>query len=94
MPIVLRVTIVLPPMLPSVMPTVSHESNSQFCEPATLNRAGLTPPMFAPNGWTDWNAAGRDSGDVGDPNTAYTFLAPSNKVTARRYVVYPAILRV
>ena len=38
--------------LPSVMPTVSHESNSEFG--ILAKKAGFTPLVSAPNGAATW----------------------------------------
>jgi hypothetical protein len=41
-----------PALSPSVMPMVSHESNSADAE--TAMKAGLTPPVLAPKGVASW----------------------------------------
>jgi len=53
------------PALPSLGPTLSHESTAAVAERAT--KAGLTPPTLAPNGAPSWYAAGAVSVVVASP---------------------------
>ena len=53
--------------LPSVTPTVSHESHAAVGNYVT--KSGLVPPMSAPNGAAAWKAAGNCIGAAdGEPN--------------------------
>ena len=63
--------VIAPGALPSVMPIVSHESNS-VSGAAAINAAG-TPPMSAPNGAATWYAGGNDIVVSEVPAIAYTF---------------------
>ena len=53
---------------PSVIPTVSHESNSASAMTAEI--AGLTPPISAPTGEATWYAGGIARSPRGVPANA------------------------
>ena len=72
---------------PSEIPTVSHESTCEPSPPGRSQIVGLVPPRLAPHAPLVWYAAGTDSGDVSEPKIAYTLVAPSDRLTLRRYVV-------
>ena len=55
---------------PSVMPTVSHESNCDAAEsgaPTTFQSAGFVPPMLEPNDPATWKAEGSSMGAAAVP---------------------------
>ena len=56
--IAMPMVLIAPELLPSVGPTVSHESNSASA--LNAQNAGFVPPRSAPNGAGTWKAAGTD----------------------------------
>jgi hypothetical protein len=76
--------------VPSVTPMVSHESYSAKPKAALFaiaKKAGVAPPMSAPNGAATWYAGGRFQIAASLPATAYTFCSSADSTLPSWIVV-------